>query len=256
VRITEPNLLRLLPLAQEYRKARLVEPKGSGYLFLAAEIDAHPPFLWKSRTKRRLTEDCLGSSARIAQEAGVLEAVTFEAILAPPIGEAAFLRRRRNEVHRARFDLAMLIETDSIDTAQALHRSPLFRGLETHVRDEAGHVYVVTAGNAKRIGAVDHTRDGVFLFNYFYADSAAQNLAVWEYTAGWFQHETGLDNSTVLMPTQADLSEYTLINHCRWDRLRDVLPSLVFKRSFRDFVLAHFDANDTAPMPILYKLAA
>jgi hypothetical protein len=58
------------------------------------------------------------------------------------------------------------------------------------------------------------------------------------------------------MPTRADLSEYTLINHCRWDRLGDVLPSLIFKRSFRDFVLAHFDANDTAPMPILYKLAA
>jgi hypothetical protein len=40
------------------------------------------------------------------------------------------------------------------------------------------------------------------------------------------------------------------------DRLADVLPSLVLKRSFRDFVLAHFDANDTAPMPILYRLAS
>ena len=108
----------------------------------------------------------------------------------------------------------------------------------------------------KRIGAVDHRRGGIFLFNYFYADSLEQNLAVWEYTAGWFQNETGLDNSTVLAPTQPDLSQYTLINHCRWDRLTDVLPALVFKRSFRDFVLAHFDANDTAPMPILYKLAA
>jgi hypothetical protein len=159
VRIAEPILLRLLPLAQEHRKAQLVEPKGSGYLFLAAEIDAHPPFLWNSRTKRRLIEDCVGSSARIAREPGVLEAVTFEALLVAPIGEAAFLRRRRDEVHRARFDLAVLIETDSVDTAQALHRSPLFRALETHVRDEAGHVYVVTAGNVKRIGAVDHTRE-------------------------------------------------------------------------------------------------
>lgn len=256
MRITEPNLLRLLPLAQEHRKAQLVQPKGSGYLFLAAEVDAHAPFLWASRTKRRLIEDLSGWCARIAREAGVLEAVTFRAILVPPIGEAAFLRRRAHEFHRARFDLAMLIETDSVDSAQELHSSGMFRVLESHVRDEAGHVYVVTASDVKRIGTVDHRRDGVFLFNYFYADSSAQNLAVWEYTAGWFQHETGLDNSTVLMPTRADLSEYTLINHCRWDRLRDVLPSLVFKRSFRDFVLAHFDANDTAPMPILYKLAA
>ena len=102
---------------------------------------------------------------------------------------------------------------------------------------------------------MDHTRGGVFLFGYFYADSPAQNLAAWEQTAGWYQQETGLDNASVLMPTRADRSEYTLIDHCRWDRLSDVLPSLIFKRSFRDFVLARFDANDTVPMPILYKLA-
>jgi hypothetical protein len=63
-----------------------------------------------------------------------------------------------------------------------------------------------------------------------------------------------LDNSTLLQPLRSDDSEYTLINHCRWDHLRNVLPSLIFKRSFHDYVLAHFDANDTAPMPILYGL--
>jgi hypothetical protein len=248
--------LQRLRHEEEPEKARLIQPAGSGYVFLAAEVDAHPPFLWASRTKRRLIEDVSGWCARIAREAGVLEAVTFRAILVPSIGEAAFLRRRANQYHRARFDLALLIETDSVERAEALRTSAQFRVLEAHVREDAGHVYAVTASNARRIGAVDHHRDGVFLFNYFYADSPAQNLAAWEHTAGWFQQETGLDNSTVLMPTQADLSEYTLINHCRWDGLRDVLPSLVFKRSFRDFVLAHFDANDTAPMPILYKLAA
>lgn len=64
-----------------------------------------------------------------------------------------------------------------------------------------------------------------------------------------------LDNSTVLRPVRSSDAGYTLINHCRWDRLRDVLPSLLFKRSFRTYVLAHFEANDTAPMPILYRLA-
>ena len=252
--IVEHNLQRL-PLAQEYRKARLVEPARSGYLLLAAEVDSHPPFLWASRNKRHLIEDCTGWCARITRDPGVLEAAAFQAILIPPFGDTTFLRQRRNEFHRARFDLALLVETDSVERAEGLRRSPHFRSLETHVRGAAGHVYTVTASNAKRIGAVDHARDGVFLFNYFYADSPAQNLAVWEHTAGWFQQETGLDNSTVLMPARADLSEYTLINHCRWDRLGDVLPALVFKRSFRDFVLAHFDANDAGPMPILYRLA-
>ena len=247
--------LQLLPQDEAPAKAKLLQPAGSGYVLVAAEVDAHPPFLWPSRTKRLLIEDCAGWCRRIAQQPGVLDATAFQAILVPPIGEPGFLRRRREQFHRARFDLVLLIETDSVARAGELFADGPFRALEAHVRDEAGHVYVVTAANARRIGAVDHGRDGVFLFNYFYAESLEQNLAVWEYTAGWFHKETGLDNSTVLAPTDPDLSQYTLINHCRWDRLADVLPSLVFKRSFRDFVLAHFDANDTAPMPILYRLA-
>lgn len=247
--------LQLLPQDEEPAQAQLVRPAGSGYVLLAAEVDAHP-FLWTSGTKRRLIADCASWCAGIAREPGVLDAVTFKAILFPPIGEPGFLRRRREQFHRARFDLVVLVETDSVERAEQLFASGAWRVLEAHVRDEASHVYVVTASNVKRIGAVDHRRNGVFLFNYFYADSAAQNLAVWEYTAGWFQKETGLDNSTVLAPIVPDRSQYTLINHCRWDRLADVLPALVFKRSFRDFVLAHFDANDTAPMPILYRLAS
>jgi hypothetical protein len=246
--------LQLLPQLEEPAKAQLVQPAGSGYLLLAAEVDPHP-LLWSSRTKRHLIEDCLRWCAGIAREPGVLEAVTFKAILSPPIGEPGFLRRRRDQLHRARFDLVVLVETESVARAEALLSSGAWRVLEAHARDEASDVYVVAASNVKRIGAVDHHRGGVFLFNYFHADSLEQNLAVWEYTAGWFQKETGLDNSTVLAPIQPDLSQYTLINHCRWNRLSDILPALVFKRSFRDFVLAHFDVNDTAPMPILYKLA-
>ena len=247
--------LQLLPLDEEPAKARLIKPAGSGYVLLAAEVDPHP-LLWPSRIKRHLIAECARWCADIAEEPGVLEAVTFKAILFPPIGEPGFLRRRRDQFHRARFDLVLLVETNTVARAEQLFESASFRLLEAHMRSEAAHVYVVAASNARRIGAVDHGREGVFLFNYFYADSLAQNLAVWEYTAGWFQKETGLDNSTVLTPIEPDLSQYTLINHCRWESVAQVLPALVFKRSFRNFVLAHFDANDTAPMPILYKLAS
>src|SRR5712691_6097858 len=192
--IVERDLEQLLR-AQEPGRLRLVEPAASGYLLLAAEVDAHPSFLWESRTKRRLIEDASAWCARIARDAGVLEAVAFKALLVPPVGEAPFLRRRANEFHRARFDLVILVETDSVQRAEALRQGAAFRALENQVRENAGHVYVVAASNAKRIGAVDHTRDGVFLFNYFYADSPAQNLAAWDGTAAWFQRETGLDNS-------------------------------------------------------------
>jgi hypothetical protein len=78
---------------------------------------------------------------------------------------------------------------------------------------------------------------------------------VWNYTAGWFQDQTGLDNSTVLLPDEAAQVPYTIINHCRWDRLRSILPALLFNRTFKPFVLNNFEKNNTAAMPILYQLA-
>jgi hypothetical protein len=105
------------------------------------------------------------------------------------------------------------------------------------------------------MGPVDHHRQGVFLFNYFYADRTDLNLAAWQYTAGWFRDQTGLDNSTVLLPDATSEPRYRLVNHARWDRLRDVLPALVFKRSFHTYVLEHFRVNGVAAMPVLYRLA-
>src|SRR5690606_2967221 len=125
------------------------------------------------------------------------------------------------------------------------------------------HVHCFAACNAKRIAEVDHDRDGVFLFNYFYApDIGAKGAdgleilrAVWEYTAGWWTAKANLTNSTPLQPLEGEQSDYSLINLCRWDRLIDVLPHLVFRPSLRRFVLANFTANDIVAMPILYRLA-
>ena len=90
--------------------------------------------------------------------------------------------------------------------------------------------------------------------NYFSAETVETNLDAWQYTAGWFQDQTGLSNSTVIQPVDTDAVPYRLVNHCRWDHLRDVLPSLIFKRSFHDFVLRVFADNKVIPRPILYKL--
>ncbi|WP_199616379.1 hypothetical protein [Paenibacillus alkalitolerans] len=66
--------------------------------------------------------------------------------------------------------------------------------------------------------------------------------------------KTGLDNSTLLLPAEGESSQYGVINHCRWDRLSDIVPDLLFRRSFRKYVLDNFESNGIAAMPILYKL--
>ena len=60
------------------------------------KVDAHAPFLWASRNKRHLIEDCASWCARVARDPGVLEAAAFKAILIPPFGDTTFLRLRRN----------------------------------------------------------------------------------------------------------------------------------------------------------------
>ena len=237
-----------------YPKAPLLPPAWSGYILLAAEVDRRRRlFLWESHRKKRLISKCKELARKIAAVEAIISADVFKAILIPP-GRGAFLRQRP-QVHVARFDVVVLIETDSREAAEALQFHPLYQELETIIKAAASHTHIVVARNVRRIGDVDHARDGVFLFNYFYSDDAEGNVAVWEYTAGWFVAETGLDNSTVLMPLDGHSREYGIINHCRWDGLADILPSLLFKTSFRKYVLDNFEANHVAAMPILYRLA-
>ncbi len=237
-----------------FPRVNLVEPASSGYLHLAAEVDRRPSFLPNSQKKRELVAKCKRSCRQLEADPSVVSAVVFDALVIPP-GRGEFIEKRPGEVHVARFDLAVLVETKSPEAADALRASPVYANIEHSIREAAAFTHRIVATNAKRIGPVDHETQGVFLFNYFFAGDTAQNLAVWEYTAGWFQQETGLDNSTVLVPRHGEPSGYNIVNHCRWNRLRDVLPSLIFKGSFRAYVLANFAANRVAAMPILYRMA-
>jgi hypothetical protein len=119
----------------------------------------------------------------------------------------------------------------------------------------SSYTHKTAAKNARKIEDVDKNRQGVFLFNYFYADDPKELLPVWEYTAGWFTDVTELNNSTLLLPCDGEESQYGVINHCRWDRLSDIVPDLLFRPSFRNYVLKNFESNGIAAMPILYKLA-
>jgi len=218
----QDNVLQIVGPKDQFPEVTLIDPVPSGYLLLAIEVDHRPPvgFFIPSGRKKYLLD-----------------------------------RKKRPEVEVARFDVVMLVEFESIEQAQDYRDTPEWAALLADIEEKSHSVVSIAASNTRRIGPVDHDANGVFLFNYFYADSLDLNLKVWNYTAGWFQDQTGLDNSTVLLPQDTADVPYTIINHCRWDRLRDILPALLFNRSFRPFVLDNFEQNNTAAMPILYQLA-
>jgi len=163
------------------------------------------------------------------------------------------IKARTGKIHHARYDVVILIRTSTIEAAHKLRTDPEYATLAAAVRQTASYTMEAIARNAVRLGDVDHQRNHVFLFNYFYADDNTELLPVFEYTAGWFQAKTGLTNSTLLQPLEGEVADNGIINHASWPNFRTFLPSLIFRPSFRSFVLANFAANNIAAQPILYR---
>ncbi|MCB1342825.1 MAG: hypothetical protein KDK24_17505 [Pseudooceanicola sp.] len=243
----------LVPVKGDFPKVTLTAPDGRGYLLLALTVDRRPPFLYPlaSRAKRQAT-DCLRRLAAILRACSdVEEANLFTAVLRPP-GRGKYLARLNQRP--AAHDLVLLAAFRNEEAASAFAGTPEWTQALARTVPLAQDHLAGTYSNIRHIAPVPHDKGGIFLFNWFAAADTGQNLAVWEHTAGWFQDQTGLDNSTVLLPSQPDPQAPTIVNHCRWDGLTDILPALVLKPSFRSFVLAGFAANRTAAQPVLYRM--
>lgn len=243
-----------VPTKKKYKKVSLVAPTKHSYLILAAQVDdsALPIFLTESNTKKKLLASCKQACSTLSNNSEVVNASVFKAVLIPP-GRGAYAESR-NDLTPAKYDVVVLIEANDAAQISSLRSSDVFQQMWPEMQ-KSKYSLQVTATNARRIGPVDHNKQGIFLFNYFVAEDTLKNLGIWEYTAGWFEEMTGLDNSTLLLPDDTNDIPYSVINHCRWNSIWDILPSLLFKRSFRSYVLNNFEANNVAAIPILYKLA-
>jgi len=246
-----------------YSRVNLIEPTTLGYIHLAAEVRPRPmppqrlPFVPNGRAREELLSRLKMLASRLEQLELVEKATIFDAVAIPPTSRfSSYLKERADSIHLARFNVVVLIETASPEVAREVQRTPDYRGLVEALESEARDMHVMVARNAKRIGDVDKTKDGVFLFNYFVADDANVALELWDYLAGWYEVETGLDNSTLLVPLEDEASDYLAINNARWG---GSLPRLLFrqlsKKSFRTYVQANLEANRVGAMPILYRPA-
>lgn len=225
----------------------LTEPTTSGYVVAAAQIDRRPVRLPNSRRKQAALRELRAAAEQLLGVDGVIDVSLFEATFVPPGGH------NRTASQKTRFDVVLLVETTGPDLVGDVRASAAWGRVQSVLEREGDPVLMLDATNIKRMGPVPHDRGGVFLFNWFLSDDRDRTVAAWHYTAGWFERHTGLDNSTVLLPTAAD-APIAIVNHCRWDRYRDVVPALAFDRSFRRFVLKTFEVNGVVPRPVLYRL--
>lgn len=238
-----------------YQSESLIDPSEHVFIHLAIEVDHSPLpfFISSSSQKKNIISQAKQYCTILELLPEVVSALVFQAVVIPP-GQGKLLKERQGVAKIAQYDIAVLIEVSSKTVAQQLQENESFLKLKNILQKAAKQQHFTVASNARQIAPVNHQDQGIFLFNYFYADDVEQNLAVWEYTVGWFEEEAHLDNSMLFLPLSED-SSYSVINHCRWDSLWDILPALMLKKTFHQYVLANFYANQVAAMPILYRLA-
>jgi hypothetical protein len=213
-----------------YATVKLVEPTTRGYIHVAAEVRPRRlPFLQRLPAGREKSA-LIGRLTELARQLEDLEAVekvtVFDALAIAP-ARSAYLKERGDSIRVPRFDIVVLIETTSPAVIREVQRTPLYEALLDALQSQAKHLHVMAARNAKRVGDVDKTRQGLFLFNYFVADDARVMLQLWDYLAGWYAVETGLDNSTLLVPLESERSDYLAINNARWD---ESLPRFLWRQ--------------------------
>jgi hypothetical protein len=239
-----------------YGKAHLVEPAPLGYLHLAADVAAphRPgPLLRRSRDKQQLFGVLKWQARQLAQLEPV-EAVTVYDALAfvPPSGDATF----RSAIRPAWFDVVILVETVSPAAVSEVRAAPVYQEMIGALTEKARRVHQVAARNVRRVGDVDKTQPGLFVFNYLVGDDLDLAVELWEYLSGWYATETGLNSATLLAPLGGEQSDYLLINHARWDgSLAMFAARQLPKKTFRTYLLANLKANHLAAMPVLYRLA-
>lgn len=248
------NNIKIVNQHLKFSRVGLTEPLSSGFILISAEVDKKTSFWGESKSKKKLLREIKVLSSELKKSEEVISVTLFKATLFPPGRNGGYLKKMGKIIHN-RFDVVLLIEVCSIKEIKSLEKQPSYHSVLELFKNLASYHFIYRAENARRIDSVDHQNNGVFLFNYFVAEQKAQNLNIWEYTAGWFQDETNLDNSTLFSSIEDESSDFSVINHCRWDGFMNILPSLIFKKTFQTYVLENFEANNVAANPILYKIA-
>ena len=223
-----------------------------GYLLMSASIapPSGPPLVRPNRERSTVLHRLAEHIDQIGRLEPVVRATVYRAVLIPPGQRPSF----RPNLEPPRFDVTVLIETDSPGSAERVANSAPVVTTRNLLRKSAARVAETQAQCVRAIADVDKRAAGIYLFNFWAAADTRAALEVWEHLAPWFQSKTGLQNSTVLQPF-AD-GDFAFVNHARWDTgLASIAAHQFLRPSFYTFVRRNLAANHIHVYPALYRKA-
>jgi hypothetical protein len=185
----------------------------------------------RSTKRSHALEKCHDLARQLETLAEVVAATVYQAVLIPPVKDSP------------RFDVLVLIQTASLEAIPTVEAAEAYQQLDAD--------FVMRARNIRRIGDVDSSRSGTFLFNHFAAADPERALRTWENITGWFTDKAGVDDSALLQPT--DEAAYVFVNYVRLPcgPIRFLLRFA--KPSFRKYVTANLNANQIRNAPVICK---
>jgi hypothetical protein len=237
---------------ERYHRAALIAPSKSGYVHIAAQIDAPSragPAL-PSRVRNEALGLLGGARSRLAQEHPGWDVDLFRAVGFPPLDALPIPERYRSVA--AFYDVIVLIKTGTTAELTSLSEDPAYQAMLASLDRRARSVTITEAHNARRIADVPSS-ERLHLFNHFFAEDASA-LDVWDYVAGWYQQEMRLRNSEVLAPIEPESTPFAFINHASWNMsLPRFISRQLSRRTFRSFVIANLRGNEIGSLPYLYR---
>ena len=170
--------LQIVNATPKYPPVKLIEPTPLGYIHIAAVVHPRPmPLMPNGREKSELLSR-LRERAHQLEHLDTVEKVTvYDAIvIAPPSG---YVKEHTASVHVPRYDIVVLVEAVSPEAAREVQKQASYEALVDTLRSQASDLHLIVARNLKRVGDVDKTRKGLFLFNYFVGDDEQVTLDLW-----------------------------------------------------------------------------
>jgi hypothetical protein len=189
----------LIKPRQDLGSVRLVEPPPYGYLLFGATVTPPkgPPIVRKDATRDAVLTRVSEHLEGVAQLEPVVRATGYRAVVIPPARPPEF----RPDLEPPRFDVTVLVETDSPDSLAEVAASPPVTALRALLRGSASRLKEVRARCVKAIADVDKRAAGTYLFNYWAAADRTTALEVFDHLAPWFQTKTGLQTPPCYRPS-------------------------------------------------------
>lgn len=241
-----------------YEAPTFDERTSHGFLYVTAAVNPGPePKPVPRRLPPGLVPELIRRAAALEARGEVVSVTVFRARLFPPTHRLIpYLRSRWRSLRLPRFDVVVLVETTNVESARALTGTSEYAHVLTSLTSASRDVEALVTRNAKRLRHVDHSRDGLFVFNHFVADDADVFLSLFDHAAAWYEAKVGVDNALLLVPQAGEESDYVAINHARLNmRLPVFLAGQFARSSFWTSVVANQNQNCVGALPALYRLA-